>query len=120
VSPVKSPTLAFGAGERGAGEEAHLEQRLTTAQLVEHQRGEAPQRENQQRNDLGRAEPDSPSVDDRVGERGESHDHEHLAHRVDASSVATKAAADEGERAASAAGGDPLTRRSGAALSQRA
>src|SRR5215204_4654643 len=76
--------IALAPAKGGAGEEAHLEQRLATAQLVEHQRGEAPQRESQQDRDLDRAEADSSALDDRVGEPGQSRDHEYLAPRVDA------------------------------------
>ena len=72
------------AGERGAGEEPHLEQRFAPAQLVEHQRGEAAQREASRITTRDGAEADSPALDDRVGERGQRRDHEHLAHRVDA------------------------------------
>ena len=73
-----------GAGEWRASEEPDLEERLAAAQFVEDQDHEADGRDREQREDLRRGPAQAVSLDDRVGQRRERNDHQHLSDRVKA------------------------------------
>ena len=84
-----------GAREGRAAEEAHLQQRLATAQLVGHQTGEGAERDDEEHDRLRREPPGLGALDDRVGERGQRHDDQHLPHRVHAPRVGSPGLGDE-------------------------
>ena len=71
------------AGERRAAEEAQVDQRLAAARLVDDERRRARPRRRRTARRLRRAPAACGALDDRVGERRQDDDHEHLADRVE-------------------------------------
>ena len=63
-----------GPGERSAGEEAHLQERLAPAQLVANQRGQAQAGQGKHPQRLRRGPAGAGSLDDGVGQRGQARD----------------------------------------------